>query len=95
MDKNEANKILTEELNTYRAKSYKELEFLIEEHIAFEIIGTTGLKYFIQIQIFWDDQKNGDIRVLGLINDDGWSAFLPMTDSFISNKPVNVEKRDN
>jgi hypothetical protein len=37
----------------------------------------------LEIQCFWDDRADGDIRVMGSIDDGGWRAFVPITDGFM------------
>ncbi len=83
MDKAEAKKIIAKELETYRAKPYEELVKLIDTPIAYEKAGPGGIIYQIEIQVFWDDQPNSDIRVIGSIDDGGLRAFFPLTDDFI------------
>ena len=36
------------------------------------------------IQIHWDGRRGGDIRVIGLIDDGGWRAFIPLSEGFIT-----------
>jgi hypothetical protein len=31
----------------------------------------------------WDDDYQQNIRVMGAVDDGGWRAFMPLTDSFI------------
>jgi hypothetical protein len=83
MNKEEAKIIIHEELNRYRSKSYDELKEIIDKPIAYEITNPNGVKYQIEIEVFWDDKKNGNIRVLGNIDDGGLSAFRPLSDDFI------------
>ncbi len=42
-----------------------------------------GAEYQIEVEVFWDGQQGGDIRVLGSIDDGGWSAFRPLCEDFI------------
>ena len=83
MDKTEAKKVITEELETYRAKSYGELVELVGSPIAYEKPGASGSRYQVEIQVLWDSQPNGDVRVVGSVDDGGWRALFPLTDSFI------------
>jgi hypothetical protein len=34
--------------------------------------------YQIEIQVFWDNKPNGDIRVMGAIDDGGLRACVPL-----------------
>ena len=42
-----------------------------------------GTECCLEISAFWDDQPDGDIRVIFAIDDGGWRAFMPFVDSFI------------
>jgi hypothetical protein len=85
MDKIEARKILAEQLTRYKARSYSELARLVaaRQVDAFEATGEGGTVYQLEIQCFWDDRADGDIRVMGSIDDGGWRAFVPITDGFM------------
>ena len=48
-----------------------------------EVVVASGTRYQLEIQFFWDDKTDGNVRVLGSIDDGGIRAFLPATDSFI------------
>ena len=37
----------------------------------------------VEVQVSWDDQPNGNIRVMVSIDDGGLRAFVPMTNDFI------------
>jgi hypothetical protein len=83
MDKTEAKIVIIEELKSYRSKSYEELVKLVGNLMTYEIQGVSGINFQIEIQFLWDRQPNGDIRVVGAVDDGGWSAFIPLTKSFI------------
>ena len=85
MKKQEALKILEEELQKYRDKSYAELKLLLEikEKIRYEVVGPSGDTYHIEIQIFWDNKHDHDVRVLGAIDAGGWREIFPLCDAFI------------
>ncbi len=36
------------------------------------------------MQVIWDGKPNDDIRVMGLIDDGGWRAFIPLSEDFIT-----------
>ncbi len=87
MDKIEAKKLLADKLDEYKKISYQSLRNLIDtEPITGELKGKTGEIYQFEIQIFWDDEKNGNLRVIGNIDDGGWRAFKPLSDDFIKNQ---------
>lgn len=84
MNKNEARQIIRAELEPYRAKPYSELTEMIDaEPVIGEATGPGGTLYQIEIQAFWDGKPNGDIRVIGSIDDGGWRAIFPLTEDFI------------
>jgi hypothetical protein len=84
MDKEEAREILAAHVARYRAKSYVELATLIGEVQVHEAAGTSGAGYTLEFDVLWDDEPNGDIRVVGGIDDGGLrSAFSPLTDDFL------------
>lgn len=83
IDKIEARKVLTPELEQWRSRSYDELASLIGgEPFTKEIAGPSGVTYQIEIEVVWDHKPNGDLRVLGAIDDGGWGAFSPLSDDF-------------
>jgi hypothetical protein len=68
MDKSEAAKILQDHISKYRVKSYAEL----------------GAEYTLEFDVMWDSDPDGDIRVIGGIDDGTFpSAFSPLSDDFI------------
>ena len=83
MNKTEAKRMLSDELDVYRSKSYKELVNLINEPSTYEKIGDSGLKYQIEVQAHWDNEEKTDIRIVGSIDDCKRRAFFPLTISFI------------
>ena len=85
MNKEEATSILKERLGRLRKCSYAELKQMVESRAAKadEATGSSGNKYQIEIQTFWDDKAGANIRVQGSIDDGGWRAFLPLTSSSI------------
>jgi hypothetical protein len=83
MDTDKAKAVLADQLIQYRTKPYEELKAMIGQVEAYDISSPDGLAYQIEIQVFWDDKPNGDIRVAGAIDDFGWRVYVPLTDSFI------------
>jgi len=83
MDNQEAKTLLTKKLAEYRHLSHADLVAKIDDIDCFEISGPTGVEYQIEIQIFWDDKPDGDLRVIGGIDDGGWRAFMPVCEDFI------------
>ena len=84
MNKQEAIKILEQELTEYRPKPYSQLcEIIDSEPVTKEVKAPNGTAYQIEIMVHWDDKPGGDIRVSGSVDDGGWRAFLPLTSGFI------------
>ncbi len=83
MNKAEASQVLEAQLMSYRSQSYADLLKLVDESIKSEIRGASGATYQVQVQVFWDDRPEGNLRIMGSIDDGGWRAFSPLTDSFI------------
>ncbi len=86
MDTQAASSILAKHLVRYRSRSYAELSaWLSERRIdTAEAVGPSGSLYEIEVQFFWDDKPDGDVRVSGSISDGrGIRACVPLTDSFI------------
>lgn len=64
--------ILSEQLAEFRSWSYAQLAERVErdrrEHeclASFEGTASDGTAYFIELNVFWDDKPNGDVRVCG------------------------------
>ena len=86
MDKKEARSTLAEHLAGYRSRSYAELAAWVRERRIStpEALAPSGIRYQIEVQFFWDDKPDGDVRVSGSISDGrGIRTFVPLTDSFI------------
>jgi len=83
LDKEKAQKIINSELQKYREKSYDELLPLLEEIERIELSIDKGIEYQLVFNAVWDDQKEGNLRVIGSIDDGGRSAYSPETASFI------------
>jgi len=83
MNKDEAKSRLSQELSRYRQIPYAELSSLIDHSETFERAAPSGVTYQIEMQVFVDDISRQTLRVMGAIDDGGWRAFLPLSDSFI------------
>lgn len=82
MDKKRAKSILTKQLARYRTKSYADLRRLIGKIDVLDVTEPDGVIYQIEIEVRWDHKPEGDIHVMGGIDDGGWRAFAPLTESF-------------
>ncbi len=81
MNKTEARLLLSRELNIAAARSFSELRAGIGCTEVKTILGDSGAAYQLEIEIFWDDQPQGNLRIAGAIDDGGWRAFVPLTES--------------
>jgi len=87
MNTEEAQRILSAELEHYENKSYAELVSQVGENLSYEKIADDGCSYQIEILILWDSKPQNAIRIIGSIDDGGWRAFFPLTDSTLKLPP--------
>ena len=83
MDRQEALALLTTELDKYRGLTYDQLVERVGDEDFPDVVGPSGVQYQLEIQVVWDDQPGGTVRVLGSIDDGGWRAFVPLCDSVL------------
>ena len=83
MDKPEATRLLEKELSRYRAERYESLLRLLNDQDAFEVTAPSGIVYQVEILAVWNRKKNGDLKVIGAIDDGGFRAMIPLTMGFI------------
>ena len=70
MSQKEAQDLISEKVGKYREKRYEDLvEMIKQKPERYELTGPSGTEYFIEIEAFWDDKPNGDIRVIGSIDE--------------------------
>jgi hypothetical protein len=86
MDREEALSLLNAKLDDYRQITYAELVSRIGSNQVVEVVGPSGVEYQIEIQVVWDHKPNGDIRVLGAIDDGRWWAFMPLSSDLLVRK---------
>ena len=79
----EALEVLRGVLLPYRGRPYSELVGLITESVTTTVKGKSGVAYQVKIHAFWDDRPNGNLRVMGDVDDSGWRAFFPLGEDFI------------
>jgi hypothetical protein len=90
MKNDEARRIVREELTKYRNRPYAELIGLVGTRIPTLVVrGESAAEYQVVVQVHWEGKPNGDIRVVGLIDDGGRRAFVPLSEDFITG-PNNV-----
>jgi hypothetical protein len=83
MNKPEARMLLNQHMEHFRRLSYAELVAFLGEPQVDELIGPSGTHYIVEVEVFWDSQVDGEIRVLGAIDDGGWRAFMPLSTDFV------------
>lgn len=84
VNKVEAGDILTEKIAEFGTRSYGQLCAMVgAPKLTFEVIAASGTRYYVDIRVSWDDRPMGDVRIVGNIDDGGWRAYFPLTDSFI------------
>jgi hypothetical protein len=83
MERIEASELLHDYLNSWRRRSYQELVNVVGESHQAAVKGASGADYQVDVQVVWDGQTHGSIRVIGSIDDGGWRAFVPLTEAFI------------
>jgi hypothetical protein len=84
MDREEALSLLDAHLDQYRKLRYAEIAAKIGEEEFPVVVGPSGTEYQMEIQIRWDHKPNGNIRVLGAIDDGTFrGAFKPVCSDLI------------
>ena len=83
MDTVAAQRVLDAWLAKLRAISYRELASRIDSVTTDEVTRDSERSWQLEIQVLWDDEPNGNVRVMVSIDDGGLRAFVPMTESFI------------
>ena len=76
MNREIARALLERELGDLRQGGYAALQARIGEQIVKETAGPDGRSYQVEILIVWDAGEYGAIRLLGSIDDGGFSTFL-------------------
>jgi hypothetical protein len=67
----------------FASRPYIKLVELISRPEVKSISTESGVNYQIELNVFWDSQPEKDLRIMGSIDDGGWRAFLPLTESLI------------
>lgn len=83
MDKKRAKAALQGVVDEYRSKPYDFWKERIGREPLKHEKEADGVHYQIAVEAHWDDRPDEAIRVLFTIDDGGWRAMLPVTDSFI------------
>ena len=83
MDRAEAKSMLEKELAEFAARPYDNLVASIKHIDVKNVVGESGATYQIEFDVFWDSKPDGNLRIMASIDDGGWRAFFPLTDSLI------------
>ena len=83
MNRDEALAVLDAHLEIYRRRPHAELAKILGNQGCDEFVGKSGASYQIEVDIVWDGKPGGDLRVIGSVDDGGWRAFAPLSQSFI------------
>lgn len=95
MDRGEAARLLRREMTVYAGHSRAELTRLIGQTDAYAVQGLRDLSYQVEVNVYWDDEAGGTIRVIGSIDDGGFrSSFSPLTDGFLMSTDGTVDMPD-
>jgi hypothetical protein len=84
MDRSEAASLLRNHMTRLRGIAYDVFVSLIGEQQTATVSGESGAEYQIEVEVFWDSEPGGFLRVLGSI-DDGTlrAAFRPVCEDFL------------
>jgi len=84
VNREQAQAILTAEVRRLRQEQYEQLvSRLLDKQESFERAAPDGTKYQLEVQALWDDRALGNLRVIVSVDDGGWRAFAPLSESFI------------
>ncbi|WP_171160174.1 hypothetical protein [Usitatibacter palustris] len=78
-----AQKVLDQWLTKLRAVSYRELASRVDSVTTDEVARDSERSWQLEVQVLWDDEPNGNIRVVVSVDDGGLRAFVPVTKSFV------------
>lgn len=85
MNKMEAKKLAGKELFEYKKLSYSEilLKLKVGEPETFEKVNNWGEEYRVEVEFLFDDEEEGNIRVMTAISYSFWTDLSPVSDDFI------------
>lgn len=84
MNRQEAAALLRDALATHRGRRHADLVALVGDVQVAETTGASGETYTIEIDVMWDARPDGDIRVMGAIDDGRLpGAMAPLCDDFV------------
>jgi hypothetical protein len=84
VDKVEARNIALAQIHDLRRMGWSALrDRYLDSPETVEISGDSGTIYQVEIEAFWDGRAGEDLRVMVLVDDGGWRAYLPLSEDFI------------
>ena len=83
MDTGAARKVLNKWLAKLRAVPYRELAARVDTVSTDEVARDSERSWQLEVQVLWDEEPDGNIRVIVSIDDGGLRAFVPMSESFV------------
>lgn len=83
MNTGEARKVLKQRLSKLRALPYRDLAARAGSVFTEEIVRDSERSWQLEIEVAWDDEPSGNVRVTATIDDSALRDFVPVTDSFI------------
>ena len=83
MNKLEAQSILDQQLSIFAHRPYSELAALVDVPKNISVQSPSGVEYQIELNVFYDSGKGGDLRIFGSIDDGGLRAIVPLTKTLI------------
>lgn len=83
MDKIEAEQLAEMELESYRSLKYEAIATKLGTQDCFERETEDGNKYSVEVDFFYDDAEEGNIRVIAMISNSLWTSISPFSSDFI------------
>lgn len=83
MDTVAARKVLNKWLTKLRAVPYRELAARVDSVTTDEVARDSERSWQLEVQVLWDDEPDGNVRVIVSIDDGGLRAFVPVSESFV------------
>ena len=83
MDTAAAQRVLDKWVAKLRTEPYRALASRVGSTTTDKIPRDGERSWQVEVQVFWDDEPNGNVRVMVSIDDGGLRAFVPITNDFI------------
>ena len=83
MNDEEALALLRQRLQTFRERSYADLVTLLGKPQVAEVVGLSGARYQLEVEVHWDSRPGGTVRVLGAIDNRDVRALMPLAEDFL------------